>query len=440
MSLKTKVFIIGGGLAGLSTAYFLEKQGFNDFILVEKNAFWGGKASTEYHLGYSFDITGHWLHLRNEQIKQMILKDLGLEDEFVRVERISRIWSHGLYSEYPFQGNLFHLPPNVVFECLMGAIEANQNRATDAPEPLNFEDWVIHYFGAGIAKHFMLSYNQKLWGVPAKEITSLWCQRFVPKPKLDEIVAGAVGLNQLKMGYNASFIYPKTGGIQVLANRIQQAISQDRLYLNHTLISLDTQQKIAKVKHGDQIIEIEYETLVNTNALPLLIDQIIQKPQEVQDAKQLLRANEVRYLNMGIEGQLKQKDHWVYVPELEWPVYRVGSFSNAVESMAPQNHANLYIELSDRDTPLDELMPRINELLLKMGFITEDQKILFTQERRIQNAYVIYDFNYLQSRANIHQWLNQNQIYSIGRYGDWNYSSMEDALIDGMKFAQSYLK
>ena len=33
----------------------------------------------------------------------------------------------------------------------------------------------------------------------------------------------------------------------------------------------------------------------------------------------------------------------------------------------------------------------------------------------------------------IHQWLNEVDILSIGRYGDWNYSSMEDALLDGKR-------
>jgi protoporphyrinogen oxidase len=434
-----KYLVIGAGLAGLSVAYFLEKKGISDYLVIEKESFVGGKARSEFHEGFTFDVTGHWLHLRNAEIKKMVY-ELMPEEAFAKVDRISRIWSHGVYTEYPFQGNLYGLPPHIIKDCLLGAIQSAQHAQAQQQnqEPVNFEAWIIHYFGQGIADQFMLPYNQKLWGVKANEITSLWCQRFVPKPKLDEIVAGAVGCNQLKMGYNASFIYPKTGGIQSLANAIERALPASRILKSHEVISINHAQKSATIKQGEVLFDIQYECLINTNALPLLIDQIDQKPLEISHAKQELRANEVVYLNMGIAGKLKQKDHWIYVPELEWPVYRIGSFSNAVESMAPVNHSNLYIELSDRTTPVSELMPKIHELLIKMDLLDKDQEILFTQERRIKNAYVIYDFKYAQARSTIHQWLNAHQIYSIGRYGDWNYSSMEDALIDGMKLVAHF--
>ena len=57
------------------------------------------------------------------------------------------------------------------------------------------------------------------------------------------------------------------------------------------------------------------------------------------------------------------------------------------------------------------------------------------ESRRIANAYVIYDFHYHESHAEIHEWLRSRGVFSIGRYGDWNYSSMEDALIDGRRTA-----
>ena len=149
-----------------------------------------------------------------------------------------------------------------------------------------------------------------------------------------------------------------------------------------------------------------------------------------------MRANEVVYLNVGIDGSLGETDHWIYVPELKWPVYRVGSFSNANPLMAPEGCGSLYIELSDRDTPLSELRPQIESMLLEMRLITNVEQIRFMQERRIKNAYVIYDFNYHSARETLMTFLQECGIESIGRYGDWNYSSMEDALLDGKRLAE----
>ena len=54
----------------------------------------------------------------------------------------------------------------------------------------------------------------------------------------------------------------------------------------------------------------------------------------------------------------------------------------------------------------------------------------------IDNAYVIYDFDYHSSRSAVHRHLDAIGVQSIGRYGDWNYSSMEDALLDGRRAAE----
>ena len=35
-------------------------------------------------------------------------------------------------------------------------------------EEQTFEDWIYKNFGSGIAKHFMISYNEKLWTVHPK--------------------------------------------------------------------------------------------------------------------------------------------------------------------------------------------------------------------------------------------------------------------------------
>lgn len=423
--------IVGAGLAGLSTALHLDGPA----VIVEAADKVGGKAHSEVIDGFTFDVTGHWLHLRDEGIRKLVFALLG-DDAFHRIERISRIWSNGVYTEYPFQANTYGLPPEVVKACVMGAIEADRRRPAEVrpeDEPVNFADWIRFYFGEGIAQAFMIPYNAKLWGVPATEITSRWCQRFVPKPRLEDIVAGAVGCNARGMGYNASFLYPKQGGIQVLADALARAVGHDRIFLGRRLVGVDLAGRVARFADGAQI---RFRRLVNTMPLPDFVRLCADAPADVREAAGRLRATQVTYYNMGIRGPLGVPDHWIYVPEAEWPMYRVGSFSNAVPEMAPPGCSSLYVELSDRDTPPEALIPKVTEGLVAMGLIDDPARVLFTEIRRIPCAYVIYDFAYHGSRGAVHTWLEGRDALSIGRYGDWNYSSMEDALIDGRRAAE----
>ena len=86
-----------------------------------------------------------------------------------------------------------------------------REREAQAPEPRNFEEFCLKFFGEGFSRHFMIPYNQKLWGVHPREITAEWCSRFVPRPKLEDVIAGAVGLNDRELGYNTHFLYPARG-------------------------------------------------------------------------------------------------------------------------------------------------------------------------------------------------------------------------------------
>ena len=62
-----ETLIIGAGLAGLSTALHLGPA--HNLLVVEANDYVGGKARTERIGDFLFDVTGHWLHLRDPGIR-----------------------------------------------------------------------------------------------------------------------------------------------------------------------------------------------------------------------------------------------------------------------------------------------------------------------------------------------------------------------------------
>ncbi len=425
---------LGGGLAGLAAALH---RPTGDAICLEAESTVGGECRSSFVDGFTFDRTGHWLHLRDPQVKSWLFGLMG-EDSFVQVARRSRIWSHGCLTEYPFQSNLYGLPSDVIAECLESAIRTlrplpNEKPETAQPET-SFADWIVAHFGEGIARHFMLPYNARLWGVPATEITADWCQRFVPRPDLFDIVRGAVGCHQ-QVGYNARFFYPKQGGIGAVAQALANALP-GQVFCNTPVTRLDLQRRVATTPAGD----IHFEHLISSLPLPVLLNLSTNVPAEVRAAAGKLRATPVSWLDIGVEGELKLPDHWLYVPEAEWPMYRVGSYSNVLSTMAPANCGSLYVELCDRDADFDltegsAFMTRVREGLSAMGFIDRDQPFKVCQLTRARYAYVIYDFNYQAARRISLDWLSERGVESVGRYGDWNYSSMEDALIAGREAA-----
>src|SRR2546427_9165355 len=114
-SKQKRVVILGGGLAGLSTHWHLQKAGYASCFLFEKESRIGGLTRSETVNGFTFDYTGHLLHFRDENIKKLVTELLG--DNIHYVVRNSWIFSKGVYTRYPFQTNPHGLPPNVIKEC-----------------------------------------------------------------------------------------------------------------------------------------------------------------------------------------------------------------------------------------------------------------------------------------------------------------------------------
>ncbi len=418
-----KVVVLGGGLTGISAAIHLPVP----WVLFEREARLGGLAITEERDGHHFDVTGHWLHLRDPAIKQLVAEVL--PGQMVSVERQARIFSHGVTTLYPFQANLFGLPPEVVKECLLGVISAKMQAESQAPR--NFEEYCLRHFGSGISRHFMIPYNEKLWGVPPRTITADWCSRFVPLPNLEQVVAGAVGADAGRLGYNASFQYPRQGGIETLVRALSARIQGGDVHLNSTFETLNLRTRELTVA-GERV---PYQAVVATIPLPELMARITDLPEDISRHASRLRCTTLRYLNVATRSRPPADWHWLYVPEKRLPFYRVGVYSNAVASMAPPDAASLYVELADRGPVSEATLREVAQGLTEIGAVTSPTDIRFADVREIKYAYVVFDEHYYAATKAIIPFLESHGIYPRGRYGEWIYNAMEDCLLAGRQVA-----
>lgn len=438
-----EVVILGAGLSGLSTALHVG----GDFLVLEREDRVGGLTRTEDLDGFLFNHTGHWLHLRDDRVRRLVA-DL-LPGRLLTVSRRARIYSHGVFTEYPFQANLYGLPPGVLRECLQGAVEAALRRAASRKPPRlrTFLDHVRHHFGDGIARHFIVPYNTKLWGVSPGEVTADWTQRFVPIPDIAQIVDGALGwggggrpggpdraMSREAMGYNATFWYPADGGIESLPRAMAGRLPRDRVLLNAEVTGIHAGERFVEVGPD----RIGYRHLVSTLPLPDLVARTVDAPPAIRRAASRLRCSPLRYVNVGLAVERPLRGaHWVYLPEPHLPFYRVGSASNAVPSLAPPGRSSLYVELgNDRDLPQRDVVNALAAFLKEIGTITRDSEILFAVFREHRYGYVIHDRHCARARDAILDHYEARGIRSIGRYGAWTYNSMEDAILDGLNAAQ----
>lgn len=432
MDNNSKIVILGAGLAGLSTAYHLKK----DYEIYEKEGDVGGLCRSKNINGFTFDYDGHLLHFKNRYALDLLKKLMN--GNLVKHRRNSWIYSFGTYTRYPFQANFFGLPQQISKECILGLIKAKYRNGNGRPENGTcFEDWILDTFGQGIARYFMLPYNAKFWTVSPRELTCEWIDGYIPVPTLEETVEGALAENERKFGYNVLFWYPAQGGIQEVATAFAKKIK--RVNTSSEVIKIDIVNKEVKFRDNRKVY---FDKLISTIPLPEIINLIDDLPENVISAIKKLRYTSILNLNLAIERNKISDKHWIYFPEKKFIFYRVGFSHNFSPHLTPLGKSSLYVEVSySKDKPINKkkIVQRIIRDLIKADILTEKERILARDVNDIKYGYILYDQNYQSSIERILNFLNKNNIYSLGRYGSWRYMSMEDVILEGKNAAERIL-
>ena len=422
----SKYIVIGAGLTGLSAAYHLG----NNYTVIEKENTVGGLCRTVQKNGFFFDYSGHLLHLSNEYTKKLVVSLL--PHTFDKHFRRAHIYYRKHEVPFPFQANLSALPNDIKKECLLEFINAYCRKKVHNPK--TFEDWVHQYFGTGLAKHFFIPYNTKLFGESLNNLTPEWCEQYVPKPNLEETIDGVLGNQTQDFGYNASFLYPKEGGIQVLADSLAERVENIKLGLSVRTVRWKQKELVT-----DNDETLTYESLVSTIPLPELAGMLNPIPHDIEDSRDQLKWRTVHCFNVGIRKAGSSKSHWAYYPESDFVFYRVGFIHNICEKSVPKGHSAYYIEIAcdpKEDVDIDNLRERSIKDLKKAGMLDENDEVVVMHHLSLPFAYVVYDHARTAAVMKIKYFLEQHGIYSVGRYGEWKYSAMETAILDGKDIAE----
>lgn len=337
---------------------------------------------------------------------------------------------------FPLQANLSALPEEIINECIFGLKRAYKKRQNKAVHSL--EDWVAAQFGDGLAKHFFIPYHTKLCGTASKNITAEWCDKFIPKPNFSEIMEGVKGEQKKDFGYNTDFLYPAKGGIQQLPDALAKTVNNIRL--NTAVHKIHWKEK--RIETEDNTF-IQYEQLVSTIPLPQLLRNLVPLPAEIGQARNLLRWRSVHCLNLGIKKKDPLNRHWAYFPEPEYIFYRVGFTHNFAPGSVPPGCSSLYIEIAGNHHEKinsEELFDKAVRDLRRADILCNSDEIAARLYLPIPYAYVVYDHNRSAALKTIQAFLRKNSIYSIGRYGGWKYSFMEESILDGKRLAETLLR
>ena len=371
----------------------------------------------------------HVLHFRSPERRDLVTKLLG--GRVLARDRKASIYFRGRFVPYPFQNHLGFLPFHERLQCVAGLLAAGiEDRLRTQPESQDFAAWIGRYFGGGIARHFMTPYNQKLWGVSLDQVSLDWIRAYVPQASLAAVLKSLLHTTTTA-GYNSAFLYPREGGMGALIRALDAAAGGARC--GRRAVSIDLDRRRVGFEDGQ---EVAYEHLVSTIPLRALGQMCTGMPTELQADAAALRSTAMVNLTYALRRDLPVDQHWVYYPDPKFPFFRLCFPSNMNPATAPEGCALLAAEISvARGADSAALERETTAQLHQLGLIRDLADISFVHRVEIPYAYPVHDHGRGGRVARLREFLRTRGIWTIGRFGQWQYSSVDDAIEWGLEAA-----
>lgn len=162
------IVVLGAGPAGLACAHELSRLGAR-VTVVERNNYVGGLCRTVNYKGYRFDLGGHRWFSKNPDLNTWFKRLMA--GELVDVDRISRVFYHGTFYDYPIR------PLDVIDKTEASTLavaglsyaKASIRYGLLGKPVRHIEDAFTAQFGGKLFDMFFRQYTEKVWGRSCRE-------------------------------------------------------------------------------------------------------------------------------------------------------------------------------------------------------------------------------------------------------------------------------
>ena len=429
-----QIAILGSGMAGLGAAYRFAEEGVAATVYEKESRPGGHTVSHHYDDGFIFDDGPHISFTRNERLQKLFAESVGGEYEVLQT-RVNNHW-RGRWIKHPAQCNLYPLPPELTDRILREFVEAQQ---AEPGEVDNYEEWLVASYGRTFAETFPMEYGEKYHTAPAREMSTDWLGPRLYRPRLEEVLHGAVSDQTPDVHYVNHFRYPTRGGFEAY---LRIFLERAKIELQHEVVAIDG--GAGELRFGDGRVESP-AAIVSSLPLPELVRLLTGVPEEVRAAAARLACTRCVIVNVGVDREDLSDHQWTYIYDRDFAITRLSFPHLFSPHTTPPGTGSIQAEIYFSDkykpfsgTPEEWIEPAIEDLR-RCGLVREGDEIVHRSARFIPYANIIFDHDRAAAVALVHAYLEEVGIAPCGRYGEWGYQWTDESFESGEHAAQRVL-
>ena len=411
------VGILGGGITGLTLQRYLHHES----EVLEADERPGGLCQTIFKDGFGYDIGGHILFSKSEQINQLVESLLG--ENCGRAKRANKIYFKDRFVKYPFENGLGVLDKEDIYNCLIGYLKRDEY-----PEPKNLREWCYRRFGKGLAETYLIPYNEKIWNLATDQMSLEWVDR-IPSPPLEDIVKSALGYETEGYLHQLYFKYPKRGGVEALVNAVRKPDGAVSCRFKVESIRRQGSGWTVNGSGGKR----NYDRIVVAFPIHDAIQCFEGVPDEVESAIASLRYNTINIVFIAVSDESLMESSAVYIPSTNVVTHRLCYMGFFSKELVKPGTSSLIAEITTNpgdgihemsDAALTE---RVVEDLHREGLL-DKQKIIVTDVTRRKYGYPVYDLNYYKNIKIVNDYFASIDVDLCGRFAQFEYINSDECM------------
>ena len=402
------ICVIGAGITGLSIAKVLSKR--HNVKIFEKDSTIGGIAKVKDIDGVAYHaVGGHCMNSKNENVLKFIFNEVLSKDKWHLVKRKAKVDFENNSVKYPIEFNVKEIA-KFNKDLAINITKDFLSTSNDHKKVKNLSDWFKNKFGVTLAEKYFIPYNKKIWLKDLEKMSFEWVEDKLPIPNKQSFFDALIGDEKDTMPHS-TFYYPNSNTQQTFVENLAKGLD---IIFNQKICSIEKFNSQWKVNKKNI-----FDVVISTMPLDLLPFVINGAPKKVKKAASLLKYNKVTNMLWRTKGN---DSTWTYIPEEGNIFHRhihIGNFFNPVK--------NFSITESMGERSYDEMLQQGLEydyLLEPLGYNVSE------------HAYVVFDENSSASSTCIKDYLKEIDLYSIGRFGEWEYYNMDVCIESALKLAK----